>query len=221
MKQKTLDCHFNIKSVDERGYIEGYGSVFDVKDSDEEIIAPGAFMETLEWYRDQAMPVPMLWMHQAREPLGLWEEFREDTYGLYVRGKMLIDKVQAASEIHALAMERAISGLSIGFRTLRSVLDRTRQATVIQKLRLWEVSLVTFPANDAARVTAVKSDGILPTEREFEEFLRDAGYSRSQAAGIVAKGYKQVLHGEHAHGQSLAELQRAFEGLKHAVTGKG
>ena len=221
MRHKTLDFHFDIKSVDDSGIIEGYGSVFDVKDSDNEIIAPGAFLETLQWFRDNGLPVPMLWAHQSKEPLGMWEEFREDSHGLYLRGQMLIEKVQSAREKHALAKAKAVSGLSIGFRTLLSQLDRARGATVIEKLRLWEVSLVTFPANEAARLTAVKSTGEMPTEREFEEFLRDAGFSRTKAAAIVAKGYRAVLHGDHAEERSLAELKRVFDELKTAVIGKG
>lgn len=221
MQQKTRDFHFDIKNVEKNGIIEGYGSVFDVKDSDDEIIARGAFLESLAWYQTKGLKPPMLWMHQAKEPLGAWEEAREDEYGLYMRGRMLVEDVQSAKEKHALAQSGALSGLSIGFRTLKSHRDTSKGAVVIDNLRLWEVSLVTFPANEEARITGVKSDGTLPTEREFEELLRDAGFSKSKALSIIAKGYKSVLHGDHAQEASLAELKRAIDNLKTAVSQQG
>lgn len=218
MNQRTLDFHFDIKSVEKNGTIEGYGSVFNVKDHDGEIVAPGAFTESLDWYRDKGLKVPMLWMHQSYEPLGAWDEAKEDGHGLFLRGKMLIEEVPAAREKHALAEAGALSGLSIGFRTQKSRNDLERNAVVIEKLRLWEVSLVTFPANDDARVTAVKAGCPLPTEREFEESLREAGYSKSMAMQIIAKGYRAVLHGEHAQDPGLAELKRALQNLSQTVS---
>ena len=98
---------------------------------------------------------------------------------------LLIDDVQLAKEAHALLKAGAISGLSIGYRTIVDEYDRETNTSTLKELELWETSLVTFPANDAARVTGVKS------KRDFEKLLRDSGFSKSEATRIASNGYKQ------------------------------
>jgi hypothetical protein len=113
-----------------------------------------------------------------------------------VRGRFAM-KTTAGQEAHALAAEGALSGLSIGYRPVRHKI--TTKARELHELTVHEVSLVTVPMNERAQVTRVKSileAGNLPTVREFEEFLRDAGgFSKSLAAAIAGKA-APVLRGE-------------------------
>jgi HK97 family phage prohead protease len=130
---------------------EGYASVFGARDGIGDIVAPGAFAQTLR--RRGAAGVRMLYQHFAHEPIGVWEEIREDSRGLYVRGRLVLE-VERARDVAALLREGALGGLSIGFKTVRARKDPPGTRTLIQ-LDLWEISVVTFPLLDSAGVTAV------------------------------------------------------------------
>lgn len=198
---------FAVKSIgDTPGVFEGYGSVFGVIDSYRDVVAPGAFTRTLREDRKPAL----LWQHDASCPIGVWLELKEDETGLYVKGQLA--ETDDGTDAYKLLKMGALSGLSIGFSTVASSTDETTGVRTLLDVKLWEVSLVTFPANDPARVSAVKADGTLPTEREFERWLqREAGFSNSQAQTIIAKGYRQALRGGSAaiddvSGESLLAL---------------
>jgi hypothetical protein len=144
---------------------------------------------------------------------------REDDTGLFVKGQLA--DTQLGGDAYKLLKMGAVSGLSIGFRTLKSKLDEESGIRTLTEVELWEVSLVTFPANDAARITGVKSESELPTEREFERWLRrEGGYTEAQAKTIVSKGFRQVrreaMPSEEACGELLASLQR----LQDTFTGE-
>jgi HK97 family phage prohead protease len=94
----------------------------------------------------------MLWQHDPAQPIGVWDEVREDATGLYVKGRILTE-VARGKEAAALLAAGAIDGLSIGYRTRRADRDGKGQR-VLQELELWEVSLVTFPMQAEARVQA-------------------------------------------------------------------
>ena len=64
----------------------------------------------------------MLWQHDPAQPIGVWDEVREDERGLFVKGRILTE-VERGREAVALIEAGAIDGLSIGYRTLRSVKD--------------------------------------------------------------------------------------------------
>jgi hypothetical protein len=120
-----------------------------------------------------------------------------------------------------LLKAKVISGMSIGFETIGEEWDKDNRLRRLTKLNLWEGSIVTFPANEAAQVDAVKSiltQGELPTEREFEDFLREAGFSKTQAAAITNHGLGKLLRGEPDSNESeakslLATLQQINRGL--------
>jgi hypothetical protein len=138
------------------GEITGYASLFAAPDHEADIIAPGAFDETLQELAKKGRSVPMLWQHEAREPIGLWTHFRTDKRGLLATGRLLIHDVARAREAHALAKAGAVTGLSIGFRPLEVRRQKESGTRLITRIRLYEVSLVTFPALEEARVSAVK-----------------------------------------------------------------
>ena len=144
---------FEMKSLGEDGVFAGYASVFNLVDSQQDIVLPGAFARSLK-LRDA--PVQLLWQHQQDQPIGVIESLTEDKHGLFVRGRLLLAVAQAR-EAYALLKARAIRGLSIGYQVRRARRDATNGARLLQDLDLREISLVTFPANEAAQVTVVKS----------------------------------------------------------------
>lgn len=169
---------------DDQGMIEGYGSVFDVVDQGGDIIAPGAFRQSLASGRK----AKMLFQHDPSAVVGVWSTLEEDQKGLRVSGKMLTS-VKAGAEAYELVKAGAIDGLSIGFRTIKSM-DRNGKRVIMQA-ELWEVSLVTFPMNEMARIDAVKAAEL--SERDLERVLtRDAGLSRTVAQKLMAGGYDAI-----------------------------
>jgi HK97 family phage prohead protease len=96
--------------------------------------------------------VKMLWQHDPAQPIGIWDEVREDARGLWVKGRLL-PETRAGPRGGGADRGRAIDGLSIGYRTLRATKnDKGRR--LLTELELWEVSLVTFPMLPSARVAA-------------------------------------------------------------------
>ena len=172
---------FEVKQVSDAGEIEGYASVFGVKDLGGDTVMRGAFKGS------EGKTVPMLWNHDPSQPIGVWTRMSEDERGLRVMGKMVME-VSRARETHALMQSGAIKGLSIGYRT--KGYDRDGNGRKLTELDLMEISAVTFPMLPDAQVTAVKSDS---TIRDWEAFLRDAGrLSRQEAKAFCAGGFKAL-----------------------------
>jgi len=145
-----------VKSLGADGLFVGYASVFDNVDSYNEVVAKGAFARTLaQWKAKNAAPA-MLWMHDPNCPIGLWLTLGEDQNGLVVQGRLALS-TQKGREAYELLKMKALTGLSIGYRVVESKIDTKRKARILTDVELFEISLVTFPANDAARVSAVKS----------------------------------------------------------------
>jgi len=191
--------------ADDQGMIEGYGSVFDVVDNGGDIIAPGAFRQSL----NSGRKVKMLYQHDASAVVGVWNTLEEDGKGLRVSGKLLTT-VKAGAEAYEYVKAGAIDGLSIGYRTVKSM-DRNGKRVIMQA-ELWEVSLVTFPMNEMARIDAVKAADMTRDEIERLLTLR-AGMSRSVARKLLADGYSGIkdMRGAVAGADELADLlmQRA------------
>jgi len=190
MQTKYMDAPLHIKQLDEDGTFEGYGSVFGNVDAYGEIVARGAFEETLR--EKGPSGIAMLWQHNAREPIGAYEEIREDDTGLWMRGRLAM-KTQRGMEAYELMKMGAVSGLSIGFVPKQVQIDEENDTVTLTQVDLWETSIVTFPANDAARVSAVKmfGSGETPEPKLLERALRDElGMSKQQAKAFMADGYK-------------------------------
>ena len=152
--------------------IEGYASLFGARDQGGDIVEKGAYAASLKRLSADGRRVKMLWQHDPAQPIGIWDEVREDARGLFVKGRLL-EKVGRAREAAALIAAGAIDGLSIGYRTIRAA-KNDKGLRLLQELELWEVSLVTFPMLPSARVGA---KGEAPEEqawRELAEALRAA-----------------------------------------------
>jgi len=217
MTHKTLDLHFEIKAVSDDGLFSGYGSVFGNVDGGGDIVHAGAFTKSIkEWEGRKRMP-PVLWNHDRNEPIGVYTVLREDEKGLYVEGKLLVGEVQRAREIHALMKVGALDGMSIGYGVRGADRDRATGVRNLKDLRLFEVSIVTFPMNEAATIDAVKSaleEGALPSLPEFEKFLREAGFSKTQAAAVASGGLVKLLRSESGDTEANKTLSDALAILK-------
>ena len=175
-----------IKAAGDDGTVEGYGSVFGVRDNYDDVIAKGAFVQSLKDHKAAGTMPAMLWQHDADKPIGIWTEMVEDEKGLRIKGQLAMETVKG-KEAHALLKMGALNGLSIGFMSKEWAYDRDTEVRTLTEIDLWEVSLVTFPANEKARVTNVKSASELATPKDAERILRDAGFSKADATALVSR----------------------------------
>lgn len=150
-----LNIPLSIKSHREDGFFCGYASVFDVTDHHQEIVSRQAFRQSLQNWRGKGRLPKMLWQHDQRKPVGIWEDIYEDEHGLFVKGRILLD-IEAGREAYALMKAGVIDSLSIGFRPVRALKDPEKNIRILKEVDLLEISLVTFAANPDAKITVVK-----------------------------------------------------------------
>ncbi len=148
--------------------ISGYASLFGKSDQGGDIVEKGAYGASLARGRG----VKMLWQHDPAQPIGVWDEVREDETGLWVKGRLLTD-VAKGREAASLIAAKAIDGLSIGYRTLKARKD-DKGGRLLSELELWEVSLVTFPMLPDARVGLKGGDPAETAMREMAAAFESA-----------------------------------------------
>jgi HK97 family phage prohead protease len=210
---QRLDFALDLKALNEDGAFEGYASVFGNRDGGGDIVEPGAFTKTLR--ERGAKGIKMLADHDPTKRVGVWDEMVEDEHGLKVRGRLLVEKA-IGKEAHIDLKAGALDGLSIGYRVKSDAYDGRRRARLLKELDLFEISLVPFPMNEAARVTSVKSltGGEI---REIEDALRDAGRSQTERKRAVSvfktwlrreDGEPETTPRDEAGAAELAELLR-------------
>ncbi len=130
--------------------ISGYASVFDCRDLGGDIVRRGAFAASL--LKRKVPTIPMLLGHETQTPIGVWDRLFEDRSGLFVSGRIFAGDPRA-DRAAKMVREGALSGLSIGYRPVRSgVLNHGR---ALLELDLWEVSVVAFPMLLEARITQI------------------------------------------------------------------
>ena len=207
MELKHLSFAFSEVKADEAARtIEGWASTFNNVDQGKDIVMPGAFAKSIKGTK----ALPMLWQHRTDQVIGVWNEFEETDKGLRVKGR--ISETVLGNDAYTLTKDGAVSKMSIGYGTKKYEIDQTKGVRKLIELDLYEVSLVTFPMNDKADITRVKAAH--DNERDFEDFLREAGYSRDAAKIITARGFKALggqreAEAEEQH-QKVAELLGQF-----------
>lgn len=217
-QMKVRDFTLSVKAGDVKddGRFTGYGSVFGVEDSYGEVVAPGAFTESLKELAAKGRRVPVLWQHKTSEPIGIYDELSEDTLGLKVSGLLAVEFDELAKRAHGHMKMGSVTGLSIGYWVRESSYDEKTHVRTLTRLDLVEVSLVTFPANDDARVDAIKmklAHGQLPTLPEFERILREAGFSKTQSAVVANRGLPHLLRSESEGAGDIKSIRDALSGF--------
>ena len=149
MERKALK--FEIKDNDLAGRVfSGYASTFDV-DLGGDIITPGAFKKTIDGRQDK---IKVLWQHN--EPIGKSIRLYEDSIGLFVEGK--VSKTRLGDEAIELMRDRVVDQMSIGFSIPAGKSEMSDDGLrIIREVKLFEFSPVTFPMNENAIITSVKS----------------------------------------------------------------
>jgi len=146
----TKSFRFSVKDIDDQGLFEGYAAVFGNVDRTGDVIERGAFRKTLQ----ENPQLPILWQHNPAEPIGLTVAAVEDNRGLRVKGQLNLETARGR-EAYALMKQGVLRGLSIGYDTVKEAWEGTTRK--LKEIRLWEWSLVTFPANPLAQVESIKA----------------------------------------------------------------
>lgn len=193
----TKDFRFEIKDVSQSGEFEGYASTFGGQpDAYGDIIARGAFVDSLAKHKREGTAPLMLFGHNSYDvPIGNWTDLAEDGKGLYVKGLIDLEDPEAM-RVYRAVKRKSVRGLSIGYTTVQSTQDEKLPGVqTLDKVDLWEVSIVNFPANRRSVVTAIKNEtkelrdrlaaGDRLTVREWERLMKDFGLSNSEAERAV------------------------------------
>lgn len=188
---------WEVKGIDESGYVEGLAAGYGNVDFGGDRILPGAFAKSIEGRTG----VPMLLFHDHRRPVGRWSEFEETADGLKVKGKISV-KTRDGGEAYELAKDGALSGLSIGYDPV--VKRQAGKVRELVELALHEVSLVTIGMNPVALISSVKdiedsrnrlAAGERLSGREWERMLKESfGLSNAEAERAVR--VNDLRHGQ-------------------------
>ncbi|AIL64505.1 phage prohead protease, HK97 family [Rickettsiales bacterium Ac37b] len=173
----------SLKNFDDQGIISGYASVFSVQDKQNDCICYGAFKESIQNHYNNNQ-IKLLWQHQQDKPIGIFNLIAEDKYGLYIEAKLLL-KIQKAREAYDLLKSGAINGLSIGYTPVEYEFDKSSKTRILTKINLWEISLVTFPANIHAGITNLKN---------YEINCDNSIYSELNRLSTLAKESVKILN---------------------------
>lgn len=199
-----LDFALDAKALDDDGYIEGLAVGYGNLDRGGDVVLPGAI-------RMASKSLPMLMFHDQKRPAGVWSEFQDTADGLLAKGRFSMSTA-TGKEAHGLVKDGALGGLSMGYKTVRhNIVGKARH---LMEVMLYEVSLVTIPMNEKTLIMSVKDimdSGRMPTVREFEEFLRDAGgFSKSLATAIAAKATPHLRGEPEATADDVADFLKAL-----------
>lgn len=189
-KRQIITSEFVCKSIEKKmdddgqefGYFEGYASTFGNIDRSEDIIAKGAFEKSLL----EGRKVKLCWQHDMRSPIGSFTEIKEDDHGLFVKGRINLG-TSLGRDAYALLKAKDLDSMSIGFVTKKSTYDQKTKIRTIEEADLWEISIVTEPANTMATVTDVKSLDDVETLSDVEKVLRSKGFSRIDSKAVISK----------------------------------
>ena len=206
-----LDVPFEVKAVSDDGLFSGYGSVFGVLDSKNDIIMPGAYAEVLK----SGAPVPVYVNHgwlRGDLPVGTWADLKEDGRGLYGQAGLVMQMPSAVNAYWGMK-SGLVTGLSVAIIPDSKATERRSDgARVIHRIKaMKEISIVTEPANDESRIVDVKFKDELEqveTVRDFERLLRDVG-AFDQAAAKLLTAKARDLFAQRDVGDEEAQTKAA------------
>ncbi len=146
-----LEYKQSIKDIStQNGTFYGYASVFNVKDSYNDIILNGAFKNSLK--HNNIKNINLLWQHDKQKIIGNFNIIKEDSVGLYVEGKIN----NTNDNIYSYVKSGFIKGLSIGYRVNDFYFDN-KGNRILKDVDLIEISIVNCPANKHSNITYCKS----------------------------------------------------------------
>lgn len=213
METKALP--FEVKVDTEKRILKGYASTFDNKDLVGDIVTKGAFKKTISERLDK---VKALWQHQPWQPIGKPTVMQEDSKGLYVEAR--ISKTALGNDVIELVNDKVLDSFSIGYDVVKDDYDSQKGARYLKELKLYEFSVVTFPANELATVDGVKNLNMA----QLEDYLRNATEldvkSLLKAGRVLSSGNRQLLKNAIEALENLLAAAEPDESEKQKATPK-
>lgn len=210
---KYLNVPAEFKAAGDAGTFSGYASIFGNVDLGGDIVERGAFKE---FVKNAAGNVVVLWQHMVKQPIGV-AAVKQDDKGLAFEGQLVMEDAQArAANAHFKA--GSVNGMSIGYDVLPGGAEiKESGVRILKALKLYEISAVTFGMNPLARIEDAKAAGLITSKREFEDYLREAGFSRNAAKSLAFGGWDAMQRQRDAGGDaSVKELIDAMRGFAAA-----
>lgn len=191
MKNKSFDMAIsNFKYDSETGVFECYGNTKGNIDHAQDRTLDGAYADSISTHKAAGTMPKMYWNHRRDTslPVGEWIDMREDSKGLWMKGKL--SKSTLGSDIEILAKEGTLDSFSIGYRVDMEKWNALDKCNDLIKLDIIETSWVDAPCNEESRLVGIKSkldDGELPSKRELQKFLCENGLSKRQSEKVTNK----------------------------------
>jgi|TARA_R110002020_G_scaffold51077_3_gene144736 HK97 family phage prohead protease len=159
---KSAPIGDEIIDFDEKNNIvKGYGSYFDNKDSDMDIIRKGAYQKTIQ---ENGNRVKYLYQHDMMQPIGKMSELYEDDKGLVFTAE--IPKTQLGNDVIELMKAGVITENSVGIMPI--IKENKGDYREIKEVKLYEISAVTLAANDQAKILDVK--GMVDIDKVYKRY---------------------------------------------------
>lgn len=177
-----LDLALRFQAPTDAGEFSGYAVLWDERNGHNEVVKRGAFSRTIAEHRQAGTKPLMLWSHDTRDIIGVWEEIREDDQGLFVRGRIVMTTTRGR-EVFDLLKAGAVNGLSIGFR-MRGDHRGSNGVRILTDIDVREISIVGLPSADRARITSVRSSG-----RSVESAAAFVEACRKAKCALLQKGH--------------------------------
>lgn len=211
-----------VKEIDDEGKFDGYASTFGNIDFGNDIVAKGAFAQTI---KTNGGVVPILDSHDPSKQIGWNLSAKEDAKGLKVEGSLDMN-IQLARERHSLMQTAKVlgakMGLSIGYMVVKAEPHASKpDVRILKEVNLMEYSVVTFPMNPKASVTRVKTIDGIQIEEVRKHLVNDVGISEKAAsiACDMLSSYATIEQGDTTHsaveqvGDDYSTIGKALEGL--------
>lgn len=163
----------------------GYAATFGNIDKVDDICVKGCFADSIQKKKDKGEKLIILWQHQRDMPLGVYFEFEEDDKGLFVKGRMPKADTFVNGRVWPQMQVGSIGKMSIGFFIIEREFNE-EGIRLLKELDLFEVSLVTIPANDEAVITDMKSLEEVESIKDVESYLKEKGVSVRESKKLIS-----------------------------------
>lgn len=197
MAKQVKSIPMEVKINEENRIFEGYASTFGNKDFVNDIVVAGAFKKTIQ-ERFPKKQIKVLYQHY--EPLGIPLHMEEDSKGLYVKAH--ISRTTLGNDVLELMHDGVIDRMSIGYDIVQDEKNDQDGTRLLKELKLYEFSPVTFPANEEAIISQVKSI------EDMEQLLKKA------AGGDLTRLLKE---GRVLTKDTVSQIKTAIEALNEVL----
>lgn len=208
---------------------EGYGSAFGNVDEGDDMMMPGACAESIAEAKAGGQMPPVLWQHKSNEPVGIYADMFEDTQGLFVKGKLPKSDTFVSGRVIPQMKCGSVRKLSIGYSTKDCHFEEIDGKSIrkLDKVKIWEISLVTFPMNNQANVTSMKALDFSNVSKlsDVEDMLKSKGFTDKESKTLISKitEIKKIESDSQSEksvisASDLQELKNAAAGFASIIT---